>query len=263
MFSESDDDFVQLPPYPAKKFMLATENCRNLFRQFSGKAIPFTRQEFGYVIARQLRLGDEAHYPISLSIEDLYASEILTNEVIDRCAVRLAVNRDGLAAGTAFPANPLYQPPAWQRCHVVRINRAEGMIKVQLIIQWYLMTGPLAGRKFTQTISPKFASGVYRALVGRNRGTAFSSPLALLDLQGALELEFQSGSFNVKRISVSKSQRAGNVKVVRGRNRKYAECHHGLIVDCDMCRVGRNECHKSLRQEETTLLRSRNSERKT
>ena len=243
----SQDEFVDLATYPKDRVERLAEDCRNQFRQLQELPTGFRHQDVIESFAALLRIPRLHRPALHLSTVELMEPTV-TEKQIAACCKRLASNVSLLKVGIPYPADPLTVDPYRAAGEITGIARAEIRDEPGLLLRWTINTGPLAGKTYDQQIRSRSAYPIFMMLCGRVPRTNFASPLLLLNLEGALEIEFQFPSIKLIKLAVSKSQRSHNINTTRKRFRSWHACPLDKDIDCCMCQVAKRLCGRSMMQ---------------
>ena len=254
MRTEVVDDFVQLPVFRKKHHAETAKAIQGCFTMLDGNMDSLLPSTVASFIGRSIGLQTRKQYDAVLtSMDDVFDKE-LTPQRIRKCAYRLAVNLDRLTQGLAVPAKPYGVEQHWCRGVISSFEFFTDNDKPRVKLAFRIWNGPLATRQHVTSHSKSFLNMLYGLCTGFPRKCGYRSPYQLIRMQLAMNLSVHEGKVLCHRLAVSKSQRTENASLARKRQRNCYACPLGFAVDCIACKVGPNECDRSVRTITTNFI---------
>lgn len=256
-------EFVKLPVYRENKIAEDASEVSKLLFRLQRDEDEITDDMVFKLIAHTLGINTDIpsqRIAISCSCADLTGLDDLSAQQINATSYRLAANKDNLKKGWAVPPDPnmLALDTVIAEVQGVRKNEENGRVRGALQIGLKLLTGKLAGKTYRHNCSWKTGTYLYGICTGFPRKAAYQSPKQLVGLRVGMSIGWEDSSFVLEKFVISKSVRSSNVKLARSRSRDIADCPFNQQIDCLFCRVGRNECPRSVNTKATQLIQKRN-----
>jgi hypothetical protein len=255
------DWMIKLPRFHGKRIRAdasrATEAAERFYakyRRFSQKLPARIAKCFGFTTKSQ-------RTAISLSLDDLQQQEGVPDETTLWWSMyRLAANKSRLRKGESAPENPDFVPQDWAIVHcdnAWEVKTRDPQKKVA--INWLVLSGRLAGRSFRQQVSYRRIRFAHHLCTSSPSYCSFGVPRQLNGMRLALSLGWSDERWRIGEYRITRPLLTRNARLARSRSRKHAPCPHYVEHDCFQCKVGFNECERSMNLADTDLLSQPNA----